>query len=80
MTKTISYALTIAILASAPAHAAGFQDRANAFFSSIRESSTEYNCFPNVCRAKAAARGLIWHSDFRACDVAAPGRCVTPKF
>lgn len=80
MTKQITYALVAAILAGSPVHAATFQDRANAFFASIRESATEYNCFPNVCRAKAAAHGLIWHSDFRTCDVSAPGRCVTPKF
>lgn len=74
------YALAFALLASVPAHAATFQDRANAFFVSVKESPTEYNCFPNVCRAKAAAHGLIWRSDFRACDVAAPDRCVQPKF
>lgn len=58
-----------------------FATRASAFFASVKESSTEFNCRPADCRAKASKLGLTFNETFFAvCDKGAPGRCALPRF
>ena len=80
MRHALAFALAFAF--AAPAYAdSTFGARAARFYDSIRERPSEFNCFPRICRAKAAALGLRFEeSTFRVCDKIDSQECAAPRF